>query len=223
MFGSGHEVAPRSRALSLDAATAGILSEVVRTGRAVATGASAAAGADGPGFAALPAGRAGLGVPVPVGGRVVALVYADAMVVADGERTVPGAWPEAIEVLARHAGRCLEALTVAKVLHLATPGSESAPGEADPDGTMAEADRAARRYARLLVSDIKLNHESDVAEGHRAGNLLERLRPEIDRARRLYEERVPGDVRARTQYFEQELIHTLAGGNPELLGLGHAT
>jgi hypothetical protein len=79
-------------------------------------------------------------------------------------------------------------------------------------------DDAARRYARLLVSEIKLYHESAVTAGRRDRNLLERLRNEIDRARRLYGERVPAAVLARTDYFDQELVRTLANGDASLLG-----
>ena len=49
-------------------------------------------------------------------------------------------------------------------------------------------------------------------------DLRQRLRGEIDRAQRLYEERVPPAVGARDQYFHQELVQTLADGDPTLLG-----
>jgi hypothetical protein len=81
-----------------------------------------------------------------------------------------------------------------------------------------EDEDAARRYARLLVSEIKLYHEGAVAEGRRNRNLLERLRPEIERAQRLYEERVPVQVRLKSDFFGQELVRTLASGDPTLLG-----
>jgi hypothetical protein len=77
---------------------------------------------------------------------------------------------------------------------------------------------AAQRYARLLVSEIKLYCEPMVHEGRRRGDLFERLKPEIARARRLYEERIPAVVRARGDYFDQELVRTLANGDPRLLG-----
>ncbi len=82
----------------------------------------------------------------------------------------------------------------------------------------AEDEDAARRYARLLISEIKLYHESDVNQGKRERDLLQRLRLEIDRARRLYDERVPPDVRSRTHCFDEELVRTLADGNASLLG-----
>jgi hypothetical protein len=83
-------------------------------------------------------------------------------------------------------------------------------GEADEQG--------ARRYARLLVSEIKLYNEAAVRTGRERRDLLVRLRPEIDRARRLYEERIPELAGARGQYFQQELVQTLADGDPALLG-----
>jgi hypothetical protein len=65
----------------------------------------------------LPPGRVGLAVPLRVGGRVVAVLYADD--VGEGERPVPAAWPEVVEVFARHASRCLEALTAVRTAQLA--------------------------------------------------------------------------------------------------------
>jgi hypothetical protein len=79
-------------------------------------------------------------------------------------------------------------------------------------------EQSARRYAKLLVSEIKLYNEGAVKAGRERRDLLSRLRPEIDRARRMYEERVPAVVGARSQYFHQELVQTLADGDPGLLG-----
>jgi len=88
----------------------------------------------------------------------------------------------------------------------------SRPGTTDDDD-------AARRYARLLVSEIKLYHESAVTAGRRDRNLLERLRIAGDRPRqRLYGERVPAAVQSRTDYFDQELVGHLANGDASLLG-----
>ena len=79
-------------------------------------------------------------------------------------------------------------------------------------------DQGAKRYARLLVSEIKLYNEAAVRVGRQKRDLLQRLRPEIERARRLYEERIPADVGARAAYFQQELVQTLADGDAGLLG-----
>ncbi len=77
----------------------------------------------------------------------------------------------------------------------------------------------ARRFARLLVSEIKLYNERAVLEGRDSGNLYERLRDDIDRSRQMYEERIPNDVRASTDFFHDELVRILADGRPEALGL----
>jgi uncharacterized membrane protein len=47
---------------------------------------------------------------------------------------------------------------------------------------------------------------------------MTRLKPEIDRARRLYDERIAPSIHSRDVYFQQELVQTLAGGDQSLLG-----
>lgn len=154
------------------------------------------------------ADRAAIAVPVTVDGEVVAVLYGD----DDGAegRPVPSAWPELLEVLARHAGRCLETMTARRLpswLQGAPPAALAPQDEA-----------AAQRYARLLVSEIRLYHEDALEAGRREGDILQRLRPQIARAQQLYAERVSDAIRARTDYFQQELVRTLAGGDPALLG-----
>ncbi|MEP6995449.1 MAG: hypothetical protein ABI968_13070 [Acidobacteriota bacterium] len=77
----------------------------------------------------------------------------------------------------------------------------------------------ARRFARLLVSEIKLYNERAVLEGRESGNLYQRLREDIDRSRQMYNDRIPEDVRASSNFFDEELIQILADGRPEALGL----
>jgi hypothetical protein len=76
----------------------------------------------------------------------------------------------------------------------------------------------ARRFARLLVSEIKLYNEQKVVEGRSQGNLYERLREYIDRSREMYDKRVKAGVSARYDYFHHELINTLAEGDAAKLG-----
>ena len=82
-----------------------------------------------------------------------------------------------------------------------------------------DADSSAKRYAKLLVSEIKLYHEPAVVAGRRERDLAMRLGGEIARARVLYEQRVPQTVRSRTDYFRDELVRTLANGDATLLHL----
>jgi hypothetical protein len=197
---------------ALSFADAGILAEAVQAGSVVST-----SGASAPDFAGLSPDRAGLAVPITVGGQAVAVLYAD-----DGggdTAEAPAAWPEAVQILGRHASVCLSHLTAvrtAQAIRSAPAAVAQAPRPAA--AASAEEENSARRYARLLVSEIKLYNEAAVRVGRERRDLLARLRPEIDRARRLYEERVPASIGSRGVYFQQELVHTLAGGDPGLLG-----
>ena len=71
----------------------------------------------------------------------------------------------------------------------------------------------ARRFARLLVSEIKLYNEPKVKEGRNRGDIYDRLREDIDRSRQMYDKRVAPPVAAR-----HDLVNTLAEGDPEKLG-----
>jgi hypothetical protein len=131
----------------------------------------------------------------------------------NADAPVSESWPSVVQILAQHASVCLAHWTAFRTVQLtrgtarhASPRSEAAPTES-----------SAERYARLLVSEIKLYNEAAVRAGRERGDLLARLRPEIERARRLFEERVPA-ANSHGAVFQQELVRTLAGGNPTLLG-----
>ncbi|PYR57516.1 MAG: hypothetical protein DMF85_13405, partial [Acidobacteria bacterium] len=182
----------------------GLLSSAARAGDAMVTAPDRPA----PTFAALPANRTALAAPLVVGGHTVAVLYADEGGAAQG--IAAAGWTDAIQVLARHASAALSLVTALRTLQTLTKGNGAADA-ADAD------DQGAKRYARLLVSEIKLYNEAAVRVGRQKRDLLQRLRPEIERARRLYEERIPADVGARAAYFQQELVQTLADGDPGLL------
>ena len=76
----------------------------------------------------------------------------------------------------------------------------------------------ARRFARLLVSEIKLYNEQKVKEGRESQDLYDRLREAIDRSRDMYDKRVQPPVAAKFDYFHYELVSTLAEGEPTKLG-----
>lgn len=87
---------------------------------------------------------------------------------------------------------------------------------------VAEEDRRmhndARRFARLLVSEIKLYNEQKVSEGREAGDLYDRLREAIDRSREMYSKRVHAPVAAKFDYFHYELVNSLGEGDAGRLG-----
>ena len=76
----------------------------------------------------------------------------------------------------------------------------------------------ARRFARLLVSEIKLYNEQKVMDGRRNNDLYGRLREDIERSRQMYEKRVTPTVAAKVDYFYDELVNTLAEGDVSKLG-----
>ncbi|HVO10737.1 MAG TPA: hypothetical protein VMX54_08325 [Vicinamibacteria bacterium] len=76
----------------------------------------------------------------------------------------------------------------------------------------------AKRFARLVVSEIKLYNEAKVTEGRRTKDIYERLREDIERGRQMYRDRVPASVRNTTDYFQDELVRILAGGDASALG-----
>jgi len=79
----------------------------------------------------------------------------------------------------------------------------------------------ARRFARLLISEIKLYNEQKVAEGRSEHDLYDRLREYIDRSREMYDKRVKPEVASRYDYFHAELVNTLAEGDASKLGANY--
>ena len=81
----------------------------------------------------------------------------------------------------------------------------------------------ARRFARLLVSELLLYNEDLVILGRKQRDIYSPLRDEIDRSRLAYDQRVPRSVSATVDYFREEMVRTLAGGDPTVLGAGLAS
>lgn len=79
----------------------------------------------------------------------------------------------------------------------------------------------ARRFARLLVSEIKLYNEKRVQEGRESHDLYERLREAIDRSREMYDKRVQPPVASKFDYFHYELVNSLAEGDESRLGTSY--
>jgi hypothetical protein len=94
------------------------------------------------------------------------------------------------------------------------PAAPAAP--LSPENQKAHED--AKRFARLVVSEIKLYNETKVNEGRRAKDLYERLKEDVERGRQMYMDRVAAPIRETTNYFYDELVRILAGGDPSALG-----
>jgi hypothetical protein len=78
---------------------------------------------------------------------------------------------------------------------------------AKPQAAAAAADPAeiekARRFARLIVSDIALYNQEMVVEGVRNGTFFDLLKDDIAEGRTLYESRVPASVRSGMDYLQE--------------------
>ena len=61
----------------------------------------------------------------------------------------------------------------------------------------------ARRFARLIVSDIALYNQEIVAEGLKKGTFFELLQDDITEGRSLYDNRVPATIRATKDYYQE--------------------
>jgi hypothetical protein len=175
---------------------------------------------------ALGASDAGAAVIVPfvVREKVSGAVYADGHQLDD----------EAIAALTYLAGLVVDRLAKRKLV----PAPPLAPWEAPAADEAAEepateapslagplapgngdADRdEARRFARLLASEIKLYNERAVAVGRQHGNIYALLAGDIERGRALYEDRVPQPVRAGVDYYSEQLVEILAGGDARAMG-----
>jgi len=95
-------------------------------------------------------------------------------------------------------------------------GSVSPPEQAP---VVDEAHEKARRFAKLLVEEIKLYNQGKVAEGRAQGDLYIRLREDIEKSRAAYQNRFGQSV-AEVDYFNRELLRILADNNPAMMGVG---
>jgi hypothetical protein len=98
---------------------------------------------------------------------------------------------------------------------------DAPPRRGGSDGGLSDEERRrhadARRFARLLVSEILLYNEEAVVQGRRHRDLGRRLEKEIDRSRQAYEARFPRAVYG-ADYFAEEIVRTIAQGDRSLIG-----
>jgi hypothetical protein len=76
----------------------------------------------------------------------------------------------------------------------------------------------AKRFARLLVSEIKLYNEQRLVEARSGGQIYLRLKRDIDRSREMYEKRFPSASSHSADHFHEELVRILAENDPAKLG-----
>ncbi|MFZ0420706.1 MAG: hypothetical protein WAM04_21575 [Candidatus Sulfotelmatobacter sp.] len=82
----------------------------------------------------------------------------------------------------------------------------------------ADVHRKAQRFARLLVDEIKLYNQAKVAEGRRNKDLYDRLKEDIDKSRGTFQKRYGSTVAASGDYFQNELVRSLAEDDLSIMG-----
>ena len=81
-----------------------------------------------------------------------------------------------------------------------------------------EVHRKAQRFAHLLVDEIKLYNQAKVAEGRKSKDLYDRLKDAIEKSRATYQKRYGNTVAASGNYFQHEIIRSLAEDDLSIMG-----
>ncbi|MCU1306189.1 MAG: Chromosome segregation ATPase-like protein [Acidobacteriaceae bacterium] len=81
-----------------------------------------------------------------------------------------------------------------------------------------EVHKKAKRFAKLLVDEIKLYNQAKVTEGRQNKDLYQRLKEDIDKSRNTYDKRYGATAAAGAGYFSAEVIRILADNDPTTLG-----
>jgi hypothetical protein len=105
----------------------------------------------------------------------------------------------------------------------ASASAASAPAAAtDPFAGMSPEDadthRKAQRFARLLVDEIKLYNQAKVAEGRRHKDLYDRLKDDVEKSRTTFQKRYGSTVAASGDYFQKEVVRSLAEDDLSVMG-----
>ncbi len=105
--------------------------------------------------------------------------------------------------------------------HAAAASAAAAPA-ADPFAGLsaedADTNRKAQRFARLLVDEIKLYNQAKVAEGRRNRDLYDRLKEDIEKSRSTFQKRYGNTTAATGDYFQKEVIRSLAEDDLTVMG-----
>lgn len=125
----------------------------------------------------------------------------------------------------RHASVPPQGETMAEVVEVgaAHAAAAAAPAAAaDPFAQLppedAETHRKAQRFARLLVDEIKLYNQAKVTEGRRHKDLYDRLKADIEKSRSTYEKRYGSTSAASGNYFQKEVVRSLAEDDLAVMG-----
>ena len=94
----------------------------------------------------------------------------------------------------------------------------AAPGAPAASAEEQDTHRKAQRFARLLVDEIKLYNQAKVAEGRKHKDLYDRLKEAIEKSRGTYQKRYGNTVASSGDYFQHELVRSLAEDDISIMG-----
>jgi len=80
-----------------------------------------------------------------------------------------------------------------------------------------EAVEKARRFARIIVSDIALYNQTAVIDGIKSGTFYELLKNDIDEGRELYERRVPDAIRGTKDYYQEAFDNFITAAKQKIV------
>jgi hypothetical protein len=99
----------------------------------------------------------------------------------------------------------------------AAPAAAADPfAELSPEN--ADVHRKAQRFARLLVDEIKLYNQAKVTEGRKHKDLYDRMKDDIEKSRSTYQKRYGNTAAASANYFQQEVVRSLAEDDVTIMG-----
>ena len=122
------------------------------------------------------------------------------------------------EVQSAAAATAAEPLSVGHAQSEASTEAPATPGATSASAQDQEVHRKAQRFARLLVDEIKLYNQAKVAEGRKNKDLYDRLKETIEKSRATYQKRYGHTVAASGDYFQHELIRSLAEDDGSTMG-----
>jgi hypothetical protein len=125
----------------------------------------------------------------------------------------------------KHIARAPEPEPAAEVVEVAVSAasaSAAAAPAADPFAGLSPEDadthRKAQRFARLLVDEIKLYNQAKVNEGRRNKDLYDRLKEDIEKSRATFQKRYGSTAAASGDYFQREVVRSLAEDDLSVMG-----
>lgn len=125
---------------------------------------------------------------------------------AAGQGAEPSSWLDTfIQQAQDGSAMAPDSFTLESSVFQETEGSISNVDESDP-----EAVAKAKRFARIIVSDIALYNQEAVQDGIQNGTFFELLQDDIADGRQLYEKRVPEAVRSGNDFYQDAFDNFIA-------------